>query len=69
MKLSELIAKVGDENITCQWVDQSFTEIKTNKKNVTKITIQTDAINANEYFDLSKMKTRGLIIWLPVDKI
>lgn len=70
MKLSELITKVGDENIKAQWIDESFTNIKTNKKGVTKVTFETTEATANEYaFDLSKMKKRGLVIWLPVDKL
>jgi len=70
MKLSELIAKVGEGNIKAQWIDESFTDIKTNKKGETKITFRTTEATANEYaFDLSKMKKRGLVIWFPVDKM
>jgi len=68
--LIDLINKVGQENITCQWVQDSLLESKTNKKGVTKITFETDAITTNELmFGGEKAKKRGLVIWLPVDKI
>ncbi len=70
MELSKYITQIGEEKLKCQWIDQSFTDIKTNKKGLTKVTFETNVITANEYaFDLSKMKMRGMVIWIPVDEM
>lgn len=68
--LIDIINKVGLENITCQWIDQSLVNSSTNKKVVTKLTVETNAVTTNEFmFNGEKMKRRGLIIWMPVDKL
>jgi len=37
---------------------------------VTKLTVETNAVTTNEFmFNGEKMKRRGLIIWMPVDKL
>lgn len=70
MKLSELIAAAGDENVKFQVLTESMTSISTNKKGISKITFGTDAVKANEFmYDLEKQKTVGFVIWIPKDKI
>lgn len=68
MKLSELIAHVGDENIKVQRVDQFVKADYRKKSNLTEITFETDAITVDELMR-GNAKMHGLIIWLPKDKL
>jgi hypothetical protein len=58
MKLSELIAKYGDDKVQFQNLDQCIDTIKYDHKKGTKITFGTD-VGVNE----SGMEKLGLIVW------
>lgn len=63
MKLSELIAAIGDENIQLQNLDQSMDGYRT-KGAVTKITFGTI-----QPCSLDGTQKLGLIVWLDRDKV
>ena len=68
MKMSELIAIVGDENVSFQNLDQdAHTVDKT--KHGTKIAFYTDAIQAEELLGGGKTNKIGLVLWLPRDRV
>lgn len=63
MKMSELIAKYGDDKVQFQNLDQSASDLNMNK-NVTKITFHTDQrIGPNGTDKL------GLVIWLDRERV
>lgn len=67
MKLSELIAQIGDENVTVQKLSDSITgTVSTNKQGVTKITFGTKEITCGDLLVGTKI---GLIVWIPTDKL
>lgn len=68
MKLSELIQYVGDENITMQRVDQFIAARLKKKTGDVEITFATKETTVDELMG-RRPKKRGLIIWLPVDRI
>lgn len=64
MKLSELIAAVGDENIKVQSLDKSFTHANDSaKKGCCTITFQSELglLSGGEY--------TALVIWIPKSKL
>lgn len=63
MKLSELIAKYGDENIKFQSLDSSFIEAKMSKGH-NKITFGTNAS-----FNHKGMIELGIVVWMDRDKV
>lgn len=64
MKMSELIATVGDDKVRFQNLDHdSHTIDKT--KHGTKITFYTDAIQAEELLGDGKTEKIGLVLWMP----
>lgn len=66
MKMSELIAAVGDENVRFQnLLNDAQTVDKT--KHGTKITFYTDGVQAEELLggDSGKTENVGLVLWLP----
>lgn len=68
MRLSELIAAVGDDNVRFQnLLDDAQTIDKT--KHGTKITFYTDGIQAEELLGDGKTKNIGLVIWMPRDLV
>lgn len=67
MKLSELIAHVGDENIQIQNVLNCADSVNLSK-GVTKITFGTNAISALDVMN-DTVKKVGLVIWLPKDRM
>lgn len=70
MKLSELIAAVGDANIKVQRVDSSMKRVDTNAKGVTTLQLVTDQVCANDFFQgAPPPKMHGLLIWIPREKI
>jgi hypothetical protein len=70
MKFTQLCQHVGDENIQFQVLDECVTHVQTNKKGITKITFGTQAVTANEFmYSGQKAKLRGLVVWLPIDKL
>jgi len=67
MTLSELIQKVGEENIGVQYVAQCMTSISFNEKlQSSKVTIETDKITPNDI--VLNEGNVGLILWVPKDK-
>lgn len=68
LKLSELVASVGDENIKLQNLLDSLDAATTTKKNGTKISFFTDQITPTEIMRGSETVV-GLVIWLPKDRV
>ena len=68
MKMSELIAAVGDENVTFQNLDRDASSIDKTKHG-TKVTFYTGAIRAEEMLGGGKTKMKGLVVWLPRDRV
>ena len=63
MKLSELITRIGDENVIFQLLADSTTNVNTNKKGVSLITFATDQTNATAVLhDDGKI---GFVVWFP----
>jgi hypothetical protein len=74
MKLSELIAHVGNENIKVQRLDSSIVAANNKKHNHTELRIitDTDTFSANDLMAISSgvaPRWHGLIIWIPTDKL
>lgn len=67
MKLSELIAAVGDDHARFQNLLEGAVAVDKTKHG-TKITFYTDAIQAEEVL-FGKPKMLGLVIWLPRDRV
>lgn len=70
MKLSELIAAVGDENVKFQNLNNDAANIDKTKHG-TKITFYTDGFQAEEFLSGSGANTKniGLVIFLPRDRV
>ncbi len=68
MKLSELIAHVGDDNIQVQGLNSSFVR-GTVKTKDGEITFATDREKVMALCGVGEQKYRGMIIWLPIDKL
>jgi hypothetical protein len=64
MKLSELIATVGDEVVEMQNLDQCAINLQYNIKSGTKILFGTE-----QAIGFDGTEKLGLIIWLPRDKV
>lgn len=64
MKLSELIAKYGDDNVQFQNLDSCAIDLKYDIKTGTKITFGT-----NTQIGLDGTKELGLIVWLDREKV
>lgn len=68
MKMSELIAAVGDENLSFQnLLNDAHSIDKT--KHGTKITFYTNAVYAEELLNGGQTKNIGLVLWLPRDRV
>jgi hypothetical protein len=71
MKLSELLARVGDERLSFQMLSHSVTNVTDGKKGG-KITFGTTSENAQElmrHFAFGyKPKVTGIVVWVPTDK-
>jgi len=68
MKMSELIAAVGDEHVIFQNLLNDAQSIDKTKHG-TKITFYTDAIQAEELLGGGKSKNMGLVLWLPQERV
>jgi hypothetical protein len=68
MKMSELIATVGDEHVRFQNLDQDAHTIDKTKHG-TKIAFYTDAIQAEELLGGGKTEKIGLVVWLPRERV
>lgn len=62
MKLSEIIAAIGDENVQIQNLDECLINADYSLKSGTKITFGTSAI-----VTITGTEKLGLIVWLPRD--
>lgn len=67
-KLSELILHVGDENVLVQSVSECSIGVR-ERKGSTEITIGTHAVTVRDVMFPKDAKMRGMLIWLPVDKL
>lgn len=67
MKLSELIATIGDENVECQFLSASLAGSQKLTKAGTQITFITKAASVMDLIDPKSPKV-GIVIWLPRDK-
>ena len=63
MKLSELIAKIGDENVKFQILQNALSGISLGKDGDSKVTFFTNAITPSDVMQ-SKGKV-GLVVWIP----
>jgi hypothetical protein len=68
VKLSELIAHVGDDNIQVQGLNSSFVSGKVKTKDA-EITFATDREKGMALCGVGKETHRCLIVWLPIDKL
>lgn len=66
MKLSELIAKIGDENVTFQILQNALSGISLGKEGDSKVTFFTKAITPSDIMQ-SKGKI-GIVVWVPREK-
>jgi hypothetical protein len=64
MRLSELIAAVGDDVVQFQNLDQCATDLNYTAKSGTKITFGTD-----QKIDFNGTDRLGLVLWLPRDAV
>lgn len=58
-----LLELAGEKNLKLQFLTQSMTNISTNKKNVSKITFETDQLNATQV--MNSNGNFGIIVWIP----
>lgn len=63
MKLSQLIAKIGDENVKFQILQNALAGISLGKEGDSKVTFFTDAITPSDVMQ-NKGKV-GLVVWIP----
>lgn len=66
MKLSEFIAKIGDENISFQLLNQCLTNIKTSKKDKNLVTFATEGLTPNDV--MANTGNVGMIVWVPRER-
>lgn len=64
MKLSQLIAACGDDNVQFQNLDQCASDLNYTAKSGTKITFGTE-----EPIDLKGTRKLGLVVWLDRDAV
>lgn len=64
MTLTEVLSKIGDENIKLQFIDQSMTNFSENKKEA-KVTFATEKQHRPTFMGGSKM---GIVVWVDADK-
>jgi len=64
LSLSELIKKVGDDNIGVQPLDQCMTNLQATKTKGNKITFATE-----QPFGMEGTDQMGLVLWIPRDKM
>lgn len=66
MSLSKIISEVGDEHVLVQCLTDAWKNAKTNRKGITTITFQTDAVTLSDLLFGSKI---GLVIWIPKERL
>jgi hypothetical protein len=64
MKLSELIAAYGDEQVHLQNLDQCAINFSRRKDGIIQITFGTE-----QSFDLNGTKQLGLVVWMDRDRV
>ena len=67
MKLSELIAEIGDKNVECEFLSSILHGKQKQLNGMTQITLSTPHV---QLIDLVSEKSPkiGMLIWLPRDK-
>ena len=68
MKLSELIAHVGDDNIQVQGLSSSLVRAQV-KKNDGEVTFATEREKVAALAGLGEETHRCMIVWFPIDKL
>lgn len=70
MKLSEIILKIGDDNVTFQNLGNDLDSVSLTRRGV-KVSFFTDPenINPNDLLATKKSNKIGLIVWLPRDRV
>lgn len=66
MNLGELFAKVGDENLKFQLLNQCLLGVQATKTKGNRVTFATDAITPDEI--LRNDGAVGVVVWVPRDK-
>lgn len=66
MNLSELFAKIGDENLKFQLLSQCLLSVQATKTNGNRITFATNAITPDEI--LKNDGPVGVVVWVPREK-
>ena len=59
-----LLELVGEESLKVQFLTRCMTNITTNKKNISKITFETEVLNANQVAHNDDAPV-GVIVWIP----
>lgn len=68
MKLSALIATVGDENVECQFLSDCLDGNQKLSKRGTQVTFTTKAVSVMDLIDPASAKI-GIVVWLPRDAV
>jgi len=67
MTLSELIKKIGDENVSFQILNQNITNISERKRDMTcRVTFETNKLSPGDI--VLGEGNIGLVVWIPQDK-
>jgi hypothetical protein len=67
VRLSELIAAIGDDNVAFQMLDECALKVDGNATSA-KITFGTNEVRARDLLN-DQMPKCGLVLWLPRDKM
>lgn len=62
--ITELLSRIGDDNVKLQNLGESMTHINQRKGGVTEIAFLTDAITPTEAI-VGEAKYLGFVLWLP----
>ena len=64
MRISEIISKVGEENIRVQFINKAMTGIRNTREGI-EVSFLTEAIDPNDV--MNNTGKIGLIMWVPRD--
>jgi hypothetical protein len=65
MKLSELIAKIGDENVKFQILQKSLSGIRNRREGI-EVSFLTEALDPNDV--MQNTGNIGIVVWVPREK-
>jgi hypothetical protein len=68
MKLSQLIAEIGDDNVEFQLLSSCMTGNQKQRKGHVEITFATPAVSLIDLVS-DKCPKMGFVVWLPADKV